>query len=67
MPVLPMLVAAVLGLSLPAAAQQFAERAPPQVGHPFGPLVLPTVNGSQVIDLDSYRGQKVLLIEFASW
>jgi peroxiredoxin len=30
-------------------------------------LVLPTVDGTQTIALSQFRGQKVLLIVFASW
>lgn len=39
----------------------------PVVGKPYGELVLPTLDGSRSVDLDVYRGRKVLLIEFASW
>lgn len=52
-------------LALAAPAVQAREA--PRVGEAFGPLVLPTVDGRQVIDITSFRGRKVLLIEFASW
>lgn len=42
-------------------------REAPALGEPFGPLVLPTVDGSGPVDLALFRGRKVLLIEFASW
>ena len=42
-------------------------RPAPQVGQPFGPLVLPTLDGQRVVDLSVYRGKKLLLLEFASW
>ena len=58
-----LLFAGLLALACPA----LAAREPPAVGKPFGPLVLPTVDGRDVVDLASFRGRKVLLIEFASW
>lgn len=39
----------------------------PVVGAPYPPLRLPTVDGSQTVDLRSLHGRKLLLIEFASW
>ncbi len=50
-----------------ADEQVLPRRAPPQVGEPFGPLVLPTIDRAAVIDLADYRGRRLLLIEFASW
>lgn len=40
---------------------------PWQVGQPAPPLRLPTVAGDATVDLASFRGKRVLLIEFASW
>ncbi len=66
----------LLGCLIPVAPAQlpgdpslsvFPARTPPVVGQPFGPLELPTLNGSQTLSLELYRGRKVLLIEFASW
>ena len=37
------------------------------VGRPYPQLVLPTLDGSRATSLADFRGQKVLLIEFASW
>ena len=39
----------------------------PQIGEPIPDLVLPTIDGTQTIALSQYKGQKVLLIVFASW
>ncbi|MFT7463910.1 MAG: hypothetical protein ACI9EF_002258 [Pseudohongiellaceae bacterium] len=58
-----MLVVALLA----GGAAASSSREQPAVGKPFGALVLPTVDGSQVVDLASFHGRKVLLIEFASW
>lgn len=49
------------------ASTALPRRAPPEVGRPSGDLVLPTLDGSRTVDLATYRGRKVLLIEFASW
>ena len=38
----------------------------PEVGKPYPPTRLPTLDG-KTLDLRSLRGKKVLLIEFASW
>lgn len=66
MPMKVVLISALL-ICCGTAAMANPSRQQPEVGQPFGPLVLPTVNGSQVIDLASFHGRKVLLIEFASW
>ena len=42
-------------------------REAPVVGSPFGDLVLPDIRSGEPVDLASFRGKKVLLIEFASW
>jgi hypothetical protein len=39
----------------------------PELGAPIPNLVLPTIDGKQTIALSQYKGQKVLLIVFASW
>mgnify|MGYP003630353974 FL=1 len=39
----------------------------PKIGEPIPNLVLPTIDGKQTIALSQYKGQKVLLIVFASW
>ena len=39
------------GLALLAFGATLVARDAPRVGEPFGPLVLPTVDGQQVIDL----------------
>jgi len=66
---MPLRVVLVCALSICCATASMAatSRQRPAVGQPFGPLVLPTVDGTQVIDLASFHGRKVLLIEFASW
>ncbi len=66
MPMKLVLISAFL-LGCGTVALANPSRPQPQVGQPFGPLVLPTVDGSQVVDLASFHGRKVLLIEFASW
>ena len=38
-----------------------------QVGQPLPHVHLPTIDGKEEIDLSSFRGKKLLLVEFASW
>ena len=38
-----------------------------QVGQPLPHVHLPTIDGKEEMDLSSFRGKKLLLIEFASW
>lgn len=37
------------------------------VGEPLPDLRLPTIDGRETVALSSLRGQRLLLIEFASW
>jgi len=37
------------------------------VGDFFPDVELPTIDGEQTLRLSSFRGQRLLLIEFASW
>jgi hypothetical protein len=64
-------LAAQSATSVDAAAHAAVEHVPvrpaPRVGQPYGPLLLPTLEGSTQVDLADYRGRKLLLIEFASW
>jgi hypothetical protein len=69
-----LLLSLVMAWAAPRATAQATDGGPalparpqPTVGRPFGELVLPTLDGSRSVDLDVYRGRKVLLIEFASW
>jgi peroxiredoxin len=39
----------------------------PQVGQRHPDFTLPTISDGKPISLSQYRGQKVLLIQFASW
>lgn len=50
-----------------AHADDPAPGSEPMKGQPYPALRLPTIDGKQTIDLRSYRGQKLVLIEFASW
>ena len=38
-----------------------------QVGQPLPHVHLPTIDGKEEMDLSSFRGKKLLLVEFASW
>ena len=54
----------VLFLSLTLPALVYAS---PQEGEMHPNVRLPTIDGKRTIALSELRGQKVLLIEFASW
>lgn len=55
-------VAAIFAFATPATA--FQRRA---VGEFFPDVELPTIDGSETIRLSELEGQRLLLIEFASW
>ncbi len=57
---------AVLSIGLATPVVQ-AKPYAPTVGGPHPQIVLPAIDGERVVALDSYRGQKVLLVHFASW
>ena len=52
---------------LAAAERTAASPYPPAVGGVHPQIILPTIEGDQVVALSSFRGQKVLLVHFASW
>ena len=54
---------AVLLWAAAAAAQEY----PPRVGQPHADFTLPNIEDRAPVSLASYRGRKVLLIQFASW
>lgn len=61
----------ILGVAL-VAAMSASPRAAARageigVGKPYPEIRLPTVEGDRTLSLSSFRGRKVLLIEFASW
>lgn len=39
----------------------------PKVGEPHADFILPSIDGGEPLKLSSYRGNKVLLMHFASW
>ena len=38
-----------------------------RVGEPYPDIRLPTVDGKETLSVSSFRGKKLLLVEFASW
>jgi hypothetical protein len=60
-------VALQLALLVGLAGSTFAQRGPWVVGEPLPSLRLPTIDGTDTVDLASLRGTRLLLIEFASW
>jgi len=50
-----------------AASPARAQRIGHEVGNFFPDVELPTLDGKQTLRLSSFRGQRLLLIEFASW
>lgn len=61
------LLACVLGATAVAGDDLPVEREPLAVGQPVGNLVLPRIDGGDPIGFETFRGRKVLLVEFASW
>ena len=58
-----MIAAAILAaISSPAVAQYS-----PQVGQPHLAFTLPALDDGRPVSLADYRGQKVLLVQFAAW
>ena len=55
------------GLLLGAAAPLEAQSVGRAVGDFFPDVELPTIDGSETLRLSSFEGQRLLLIEFASW
>jgi hypothetical protein len=53
----------VLGSTLSAPAATYA----PKVGERHPDFTLPTIDNRTPTSLSSFRGKKVLLIQFASW
>lgn len=48
-------------------ALQIHRQYKPVVGQPHLDFILPSIDGGLSIQLSQYRGQKVLLLHFASW
>lgn len=64
---LPRAVFPAIGLLLAATPVTFARQYDPEVGKPHVDFVLPRLEDRAPVKLSDYRGQKVLLIQFASW
>jgi hypothetical protein len=56
-----------LTLTLPVLARMVADDYAPQVGSLHPDFTLPTIDDGRPVSLAQFRGQKVLLIQFASW
>lgn len=54
-------------MSSPLAGQELALRYAPEAGEPHPDFVLPRIDNGQPLRLSDFRGQKVLLLHFASW
>ena len=53
------------GLLVPGARAQ--DDITPKSGQPFPEIAFPTLGGGAPVSLQSFKGKKVLLIQFASW
>ena len=60
-----LLVALVVAATSPAGLGQ--RRGGPAVGDVYPDLTLPSLKDGKPLSLKSFRGKKVLLLEFASW
>ena len=61
------LALAACGMILGATTQASAASYAPKVGERHPDFTLPTIGDCAPISLSSFRGKKVLLIQFASW
>ena len=61
------LVASLLVLASPLSTGVSSAQSHWKVGEPLPHVHLPTLDGEREVDLASFRGTKLLLIEFASW
>ena len=61
------LALAACGILLRASAGAPAASYAPKVGQRHPDFTLPTIGDRTPVSLSSYRGKKVLLIQFASW
>lgn len=60
-------LAGLLMLSSHAIAADSEQAYAPRVGQPHADFVLPRIDNRAAVRLSQFRGQKVLLIQFASW
>lgn len=65
---IPLAVAALFG-AVVAPVQAQSDRSPSDrsIGSFFPDVELPTIDGSETLRLSELEGQRLLLIEFASW
>ena len=61
------LALAACGILQSASAGASAASYAPKVGQRHPDFTLPTIGDRTPVSLSSYRGKKVLLIQFASW
>jgi hypothetical protein len=61
------LAVAVCGMMLGSSARVLADSYVPKVGQRHPDLTLPTISDRSPVSLSSFRGKRVLLIQFASW
>lgn len=57
----------ISGQSTSAADESDSVSYRPVIGEPHPDFVLPNIRNNKPLRLSDYRGQKVLLIHFASW
>lgn len=58
---------AVVLLANAASVQSEESWYAPKVGQPHPDFLLPTIDTREAMSLSQHRGQRVLLIQFASW
>jgi peroxiredoxin len=61
------LVLVTLGMLLETSSRVSATSYAPKVGQRHPDFTLPTIGDRAPVSLSSFRGKKVLLIQFASW
>jgi hypothetical protein len=63
----PLAVSSLLAASLLVSSIRGQDDITPKAGQPFPEIAFPTLAGGKPVTLASFRGKKVLLIQFASW
>jgi hypothetical protein len=61
----PMILALTIFASIPFIA--YAAGSNPEPGQPHPDFIFPAIDDGRPVTLSQFRGQKILLIEFASW
>ena len=60
---LMLILASICFFTIPSSANSYS----PRIGHVHPDFILPDISNGAPVSLSQFRGQKVLLVHFASW